>query len=281
MKANDQQPARNDNPRWQLEMFRRSIKKQLKLSALLDILAEVDGKNCLLVTCGDNNGALNWYFREHGGAWTWGDVEGGNLDEMSDFLGEPVAHLPAGDFALADSRFDCVVSIDVLEHLAEDQAFLSEVRRVLKPGGRAVVTVPNGDPGLLANRIKWKVGMTPAVYGHTRAGYTVAELRESLERAGFRYERHGGYSRFFTEMVELLINFGYVFVLNRKKGGSEQGKIAPTSSGEMKTHGAAYRLYGLLFPVLRLFSRLDGLLSERGNNAVIVAAVKPGPGVAP
>lgn len=281
MNANDHQPEREQKKRWQLDMFRRSIKKQLKLAALLDFLSEMDGKKCLLVTCGDNNGALNWYFREHGGDWTWGDVEGANLDEMSAFLGEPVAHLPAEDFSLAGSLFDCVVSIDVLEHLDEDQAFLRELMRVLKPGGLAVVTVPNGDPGLLANRIKWKVGMTPAVYGHTRAGYTVAELRQSLERAGFHYERHGGYSRFFTEMVELLINFGYVFVLNRKKGGSEQGKIAPTSSGEMKTHGAAYRIYGLLFPALRLISRLDGLLPERGNNAVIVAAVKPGVGAAP
>ena len=66
MNANDHQPEREQKKRWQLDMFRRSIKKQLKLAALLDFLSEMDGKKCLLVTCGDNNGALNWYFREHG-----------------------------------------------------------------------------------------------------------------------------------------------------------------------------------------------------------------------
>ena len=48
---------------WQIEMFQRSIKKQQKLKALLELLGETTGKKCLLVTCGDNNGALNWHFR--------------------------------------------------------------------------------------------------------------------------------------------------------------------------------------------------------------------------
>jgi len=161
---------------WQLQMFRFALKKQLKLRALLKQLGNVSGRDCLLVTCGDNNGALNWHFRSHGGNWTWADVAGENLLEMSELLGEKVHHLPEDHFPFADNRFDCVVSIDVLEHLADDQAFLRELRRVLQPGGKAIVTVPNGDPGLLANRIKWRLGMTPEIYGHTRAGYTAGRI---------------------------------------------------------------------------------------------------------
>jgi SAM-dependent methyltransferase len=268
--------ARGKSP-WQLEMFRRSLKKQLKLKALLEMVGEVSGQECLLLTCGDNNGALNWYFREHGGRWSWGDTTNENLSEMSDFLGETVHHVPWDQFPFADNRFDCVVAIDVLEHLAADQPFLLELRRVLKTNGKTVVTVPNGDPALLANRIKWRVGMTPEVYGHTRAGYTVAELETSVAQAGLRPLAHGGYSRFFTEMVELAVNFGYVFVLSRKKGGATQGQIAPTTAGELKTHGLAYRMYGLAYPIMRLISRLDGLLSPKSDNAVIVAAAKQEP----
>ena len=88
--------------------------------------------------------------------------------------------------------------------------------------------------------------MTPEVYGHTRAGYTLAELRASATQTGFTPIDHGGYSRFFTEMMELLINFGYVFVLSRKNGEAKLGQIAPTSSEELKTHGAAYRMYTLV-----------------------------------
>lgn len=270
----DPTTSKREQP-WQLQMFRRSLKKQLKLDALLDLIGDVTNQKCLLVTCGDNNGALNWYFRAHGGHWTWGDVTGENLTEMGKLLGEPVQHVVENGFSFSDDQFDCIVSIDVLEHLDDDQPFLREVRRVLRPGGKAVVTVPNGDPKLLANQIKWWVGMTPEVYGHTRAGYTVAELRDSLEQAQFKPMDHGGYSRFFTEMMELIINFGYVFVLSRKKKSAEPGQIAPTSSGELKTHGAAYRLYSLAYPVMLLISKLDWLLPARANNAVIVVGLKP------
>lgn len=257
---------------WQIEQFQRSLKKQLKLEALLELEGDVSGQDCLLISCGDNNGALNWYFRDHGGNWTWADVEGNNLDEMSTFLGEEVYHISANRFPFADNQFNCVVAIDVLEHLDDDQPFLQEVSRILRQDGRAIVTVPNGDPKLLANKIKWRVGMTPEVYGHTKAGYTIAELQDSIQDAGLKPVDHGGYSRFFTEMVELLINYAYVFILSRKN--AEEGHIAPTTSGELKTHGAAYQLYGLLFPIMRLISGMDSLLPDENNNAVIVTAIK-------
>lgn len=266
----------NERP-WQIEQFHQSIKKQLKLEALLEQEGDISGQDCLLITCGDNNGALNWYFREHGGNWSWADVEGSNLAEMGALLGDQIYHVSESSFPFADSQFDCVVSIDVLEHLRDDQPFLHEMKRVLRPTGRAIVTVPNGDPGLLANRIKWRVGMTPDVYGHTRAGYTMSELKDSVERAGLTPVKQGGYSRFFTEAVELLINFGYVFVLSRKKGVATPGHIAPTTSTELKTHGRAYRLYSLLYPVFRLISKMDLLLTANNDYAVIVTAVKQEP----
>jgi SAM-dependent methyltransferase len=260
---------------WQLQMFQRSLKKQQKLSNLLTVLGDVTAQACLMVTCGDNNGALNWCFRDHGGAWTWGDVTGDNLVEISEFLGEPVLHTPEDALPFGDGEFDCIVCIDVLEHLDGDQRLLGELRRVLRSGGRAIVTVPNGDPKLLANRIKWRLGMKPEVYGHTRAGYTVAELSASMEQAGFVPLGHSGYSRFFTEMMELIINSGYVFVLSRKRGGAEPGHIAPTSSGELKTHGTAYQLYSVLFPVMRAMSTLDRLLSPGSYYATTVEAINP------
>jgi SAM-dependent methyltransferase len=264
-----------ENNLWQLQMFRQSLKKQLKLTALLQLMGKVDGQKCLLVTCGDNNGALNWYFRAAGGDWKWSDLSEENLSEMSDFLAEPVTLGHDNRLPFETDEFDCVVSIDVLEHLDNDQLFLNELRRVLRPNGQAVVTVPNGDPRLLANRLKWQVGMTPEKYGHTRAGYTLAELSQSVEQAGFKPVNQGGYSRFFTEMMELIVNFGYVFVLSRKKGGAQPGHIAPATSNELKTHGAAYRLYSLAYPVMRLVSLLDNLLPASSNNAVIVIATKP------
>jgi SAM-dependent methyltransferase len=257
---------------WQLNMFERSLKKRQKLDALLRFLGDVDGQRCLLVTCGDNTGALNWHFRAHGGRWTWADVghHGADLAEMAALLGEPVLHVTEGHLPFATGYFDCVVAIDVLEHLDEDQGFLHELRRVLRPGARAIVTVPNGDHGLLANRLRWRLNMTPRVYGHTRAGYTIGQLRDSVSRAGLAPLRDGGYSRFFTELVELGINMGYVFVLSRKHNSASAGGIAPTTSAELNAHGTAFRLYSLAQPLLRFFARLDVLLPGKQWYAVIV-----------
>jgi SAM-dependent methyltransferase len=52
------------------------------------------------------------------------------------------------DLPLEDASFDGVFLLDVLEHVVHEEAVLSEIRRVLKPGGALVLSVPNR--GLLA-----------------------------------------------------------------------------------------------------------------------------------
>jgi len=41
-----------------------------------------------------------------------------------------------------DSSFDICLAFDVLEHIRNDRQAVSEIRRVLKPGGSALITVP-------------------------------------------------------------------------------------------------------------------------------------------
>lgn len=44
-----------------------------------------------------------------------------------------------------EARFDVVVAVEVLEHVGDDEAFVRNVGRVLRPGGTFVMTTPNGD----------------------------------------------------------------------------------------------------------------------------------------
>lgn len=50
-----------------------------------------------------------------------------------------------------DESFDCVVSFQVIEHIKRDRAFVGEVRRVLKRGGKFIVSTPNRPMSLTRN----------------------------------------------------------------------------------------------------------------------------------
>src|SRR5436190_11837568 len=54
-----------------------------------------------------------------------------------------VEHIP-----FPDNTFDVVVSLGVIEYLESDEQALREIRRVLRPGGRAVVAIPSGSSPL-------------------------------------------------------------------------------------------------------------------------------------
>lgn len=77
-----------------------------------------------------------------------------------------------------DASFDCVVSFQVIEHIRDDAAFVREVRRVLRPGGRFIVSTPNRPMSLTRN--PW----------HVRE-YDAREFRELLGREFLRVEALG------------------------------------------------------------------------------------------
>ena len=58
----------------------------------------------------------------------------------------PAAHLQLAaceNIPYADNTFDLILSHEVLEHVVDDRMSTAEITRILKPGGRAVIFVPN------------------------------------------------------------------------------------------------------------------------------------------
>jgi SAM-dependent methyltransferase len=77
-----------------------------------------------------------------------------------------------------DGSFDLVTALDVVEHLDDDVAGLREMRRVLRPDGRALLFVP-------AFMFLW--GVQDDV-SHHRRRYTSAGLQRVVKAAGFEVE---------------------------------------------------------------------------------------------
>jgi SAM-dependent methyltransferase len=80
---------------------------------------------------------------------------------------------------MRDRSYDLVTLFDVLEHVDDEQKALGEVRRVLRPGGLAVLSVPAYD---------WLYAHNDRVAGRVRR-YTRARLRRALEAADLKVER--------------------------------------------------------------------------------------------
>jgi SAM-dependent methyltransferase len=85
---------------------------------------------------------------------------------------------------LRESTVDVVANLQVIEHLWDQPGFLRECHRVLRPGGRLLVTTPN--------RITFSPGRdTPLNPFHTRE-LAPDEMAGLLAGTGFRVEYLGG-----------------------------------------------------------------------------------------
>src|SRR6476469_3811293 len=80
-----------------------------------------------------------------------------------------------------DASFDRIIASEVLEHLWDDTRAISELVRVLRPGGRLAVTVPSRFPERVSWAIDYHYHDPPG--GHVRI-YRQHELETKLEQAG-------------------------------------------------------------------------------------------------
>jgi SAM-dependent methyltransferase len=77
------------------------------------------------------------------------------------------------------NTFDCVVALDVIEHVEDDLGILKSLHEVVKSDGRLVVTVP-------AFQSLWS---QHDVINHHKRRYSAAHLRRVIEQSGFAIER--------------------------------------------------------------------------------------------
>ena len=98
-------------------------------------------------------------------------------------LPDALASLPSGEL-------DVLMMVSVLEHVADAPKLLSEIRRLLAPGGVALVNVPSWRGKTYLELSAFRLGLSPAVeMDDHKMYYDVRDLWPLLVSAGFRPSR--------------------------------------------------------------------------------------------
>lgn len=164
----------------------------------LDRLDLVDGQRVLDLGCGRGRHLHALYWHERALDVTGLDLDFADLGAAIDGFFElpPPPETPprtavftvgdAGRLPFADASFDAVICSEVLEHLPDVPLALSEIDRVLKPGGKFALSVPRYWPEKICWALSEEYHNTPG--GHVRI-FKDQALRKTVEARGFTF-RH-------------------------------------------------------------------------------------------
>jgi SAM-dependent methyltransferase len=151
-----------------------------------------------------------------------------------------------GELPFADETFDGAVLGEVLEHVRDDRGALTELARVLRPGGILAVSVP-AKPALYGPSDEWA--------GHVRR-YTRPALIEACTEAGLTVHRCLGWGFPFSRLYHRHVYERYL------------DRHGPARPGGGHRHLVA--AVGALLQVDRLFVGV-----ERGALGYLLLATRP------
>ena len=117
--------------------------------------------------------------------------------------------LPALD-GLPDDTYDMVAALDVVEHISDDTAALEGIARVLKPGGKLLMTVP-------AHQWMWSAH---DVVNHHQRRYSKGGFKRLVDKSPLQLDSIG-------YLNSLLFPLAMAQRLGSKITGKEDANLAP------------------------------------------------------
>ena len=91
-----------------------------------------------------------------------------------------------------ESSFDAVYTMGTIEHIDEYVQAIAEVRRVLRPGGRAIIGVPHKWNLFLRPALVWMLDQFGKYAYAPEKSFSAPELRQAIEGTGLRVRERTG-----------------------------------------------------------------------------------------
>ena len=232
--------------RWQEKLFKKSVRRQMRLRKLKELLGAVSNQNCLEICAGD--GVISGQFRIDGGNWTTCVPSLEAKASISYFVQENVQILQDEKIDAPDNSFDAVVVVDTLERMRDDRAFIKECNRVLKTDGRLIISVARqGIFGL--PRLGWKRK------GLVRPGYSSADFFEVL-KDGFDVPETISYSTCCIELPGAFCEW----IANKLAGGAYNMPSAEADAETFYHYTKLYALGSMVYPLMWILSKAETVL---------------------
>ena len=114
-----------------------------RISVIFDELLVEDLRGKKLLDAGCGTGWFSKAASERGALVTSMDLGENLLGKVKEKCNSTTVVGSILDIPFPDNSFDVVISSEVIEHTVDPQRAISEMHRVLKPGGLMVVTTPN------------------------------------------------------------------------------------------------------------------------------------------
>lgn len=160
--------------------------------------------SCLDVGCGDAGTSGAW-INGHTARYVGVDISSSAVEKARGRGLEAEVIEDASSLPFEDDSFDAAVCSEVLEHLFNPQDALAEIHRVLRPGGRLILSVPNAAHwrnrldlmffGRFNPRGDHLSGAEPWRDPHVRF-FSLGALERLVRASGFRTIESGGHSQF-------------------------------------------------------------------------------------
>ncbi len=249
--------------------YEYSLTTRLKERALLEFLNPQEHERILDLGCG-----LGYFSKKISDrkSFTYAlDIDFPSLAKAREFASALFVQAKAISIPLKANSVDKVLFTDVVEHLPDESLALAEISRVLKKGGRVVISTAS-KKGILCgtrlSRLFHDIPGTPEY--HYCDGYHTEELKQILKECGFDVTGVSYSTVFLGEIFVEIMKLAYSFF--KKDFGAQADVLQVNNSLAF----LAYRK--IVFPIFYLLSEAETRLFSRffGGHIIIMEAVKHG-----